>query len=162
MRRLLLLIVLSGFFVPSFSSLDTTYTKRIYTTTKVSIPPDIDGWINDEAWNQVSWDSDFQMHDPYDDRPASQRTDFKVVFDKENIYVAIRAFDSAPDSIVKRLTRRDDMDGDMVAILFDSYHDLQTAFSFVASAAGSKLDFYMTNDGDSEDDTWNPLQSVSI
>lgn len=157
MRRLLLLIVLSGFFMPSFSRLDTTYTKRIYTTTEVSIPPDIDGWLNDEAWNQVSWDSDFQMHDPYDDRPASQKTDFKVVFDRENIYVAVRSFDSAPDSIVKRLTRRDDMDGDMVAILFDSYHDLQTAFSFVASAAGSKMDFYMSNDGASEDDTWNPI-----
>jgi len=143
--------------MPSFSKQDTTYSKRIYTTSQVTVPPEIDGWINEKAWDQVSWDSDFQMHDPYDDRPASQRTDFKVVFDKENIYVAIRAFDSAPDSIVKRLTRRDDMDGDMVAILFDSYHDLQTAFSFVASAAGSKLDFYMTNDGDSEDNTWNPI-----
>ncbi len=157
MNRLLMLIVLSGFFVPCFSKQDTTYSKRIYTTSEVTAPPEIDGWINEKAWDQVSWDSEFQMHDPYDDRPASQRTDFKVVFDKENIYVAIRAFDSAPDSIVKRLTRRDDMDGDMVAILFDSYHDLQTAFSFVASAAGSKLDFYMTNDGDNEDNTWNPI-----
>ena len=157
MNRLLLLIVLSGFFMPSFSKQDTSYSKRIYTTSEVTTPPEIDGWINEKAWDEVSWDSEFQMHDPYDDRPASQRTDFKVVFDKENIYVAIRAFDSAPDSIVKRLTRRDDMDGDMVAILFDSYHDLQSAFSFVASAAGSKLDFYMTNDGDSEDDTWNPI-----
>jgi len=87
MRRLLLLIVLSGFFVPSFSKLDTTYTKRIYTTSEVTTPLAIDGWINDGAWDQVSWDSEFQMHDPYDDRPASQITDFKVVFDRENIYV---------------------------------------------------------------------------
>ena len=59
MRRLLLLIVLSGFFVPSFSKSDTTYSKRIYTTSEVSTPPDIDGWINEEAWDQVSWDQVF-------------------------------------------------------------------------------------------------------
>ena len=91
---------------------------------------------------------DFQMHEPYDDRPATQETRFKVVFDRENIYIAIRAFDTAPDSIVSRLTRRDEMDGDMLAFQFDSYHDLQTAFTFFVSAAGSKMDVYETRNGE--------------
>ncbi|MCK4748836.1 MAG: carbohydrate binding family 9 domain-containing protein [Bacteroidales bacterium] len=157
MRRLLLLVAISGFFTPSFARQDTVYPKKIYTPAEVQVPPVVDGWITDEAWEKVPWAEEFQMHDPYDDRPASQVTRFKLVIDRENIYVAFRAFDTAPDSIVKRLTRRDDMDGDMVAILFDSYHDLQSAFGFVASAAGSKVDFYMSNDGQSEDITWNPI-----
>lgn len=160
MKKLLLLFAIGGFFMPSYASLarqDTTYPKKVYSTTEISIPPQIDGWLDDAAWDQVSWGTDFQMHDPYDDRPASQETRFKVVIDKEYIYVAFRAFDTAPDSIVSRLTRRDEMDGDMVAILIDSYHDLQSAFAFVASSAGSKLDFYMSNDGSNEDDTWNPV-----
>lgn len=157
MRRLMMLIVLSGFFVPSFSKQDTTYSKKTYTTAEVQISPEIDGWLNDKAWNAVPWEGGFQMFDPYDNRPATQETQFKVVFDKENIYVGIRAFDTAPDSIVQRLTRRDEIDGDMVVFQFDSYHDLQTAFSFFVSAAGSKMDLYMSNNGENEDQTWNAI-----
>ena len=141
MRRLLLIVAMSGFLIPSFARQDTAYPKKIYTTAEVSAPPEIDGWLNDKAWELVPWEGNFQMFDPYDDRPASQDTRFKVIVDRENIYVAIRAFDTAPDSIVNRLTRRDDIDGDFVGMQFDSYHDLQTAFTFVASVAGSKLDF---------------------
>jgi hypothetical protein len=157
MRRLLMLIALSGFFVPSYSKQDTIYPKRTYTTSEVYSPLVIDGNLNDEAWNAVPWEGDFQMYEPYDDRPPTQETRFKVVFDKENIYVGIRAFDSAPDSIVSRLTRRDEIDGDMVAFMIDSYHDLQTGFTFFISAAGSKSDLYMSEDGQNEDETWDAI-----
>ena len=80
-----MLIVLCGFFVPSFSKQDTTYSRKKYTVVEVQTPPEIDGWLNDEAWNTVPWEGGFQMFDPYDDRPASQETRFKVVFDKENL-----------------------------------------------------------------------------
>ena len=157
MKRLLLFFALSGFFISAFSQQDTIYPKKIYSTRNVTRPPDIDGWINDQAWDEVQWEGDFQMHEPYDDRPATQETTFKVVFDRENIYIAIRAFDTSPDSIVSRLTRRDEIDGDMLAFQIDSYHDLQTAFTFLVSAAGSKMDGYMTENGDNMDDTWNPI-----
>lgn len=153
----MLFLIASGFFLSAFSQQDTIYPKKVYTTLKVSHPPEIDGWINDQAWSEVPWEGNFQMHEPYDDRPATEDTKFKVVFDQENIYIAIRAFDTAPDSIVKRLTRRDDIDGDMVAFQFDSYHDLQTAFTFFVSAAGSKMDAYETQNGEDMDDTWNPI-----
>ena len=152
-----MLVVLGGFFIPSFAKQDTAYPKKIYTTSEVSVPPEIDGWINDAAWDQVPWEGDFQMFNPYDDRPATQKTRFKVVLDRENIYVAIRAFDTAPDSIVRRLTRRDNIDGDMVAFQFDSYHDQQTSFTFFVSAAGSKMDAYESEDGSNMDETWNAI-----
>ena len=152
-----MLIVLSGFFMPSFCKQDTTYSKRSYTAVEVRIPPEIDGWLNDDAWEAAEWGGDFQMFEPYDDRPPSQETRFKVIFDEEYIYVGMRAFDTAPDSIVRRLTRRDDIDGDLMAFQFDSYHDLQTAFTFIASAAGSRADFFMSSDGENEDETWNAI-----
>lgn len=152
-----MLFVLGGFFLPAFSKQDTTYSKKTYTTARVSIPPEVDGWLNDDSWNSVPWEGGFQMYEPYDDRLPTQETQFKIMFDADYIYVGIRAFDSAPDSIVSRLTRRDEIDGDMVAFLFDSYHDLQTGFTFVVSAAGSKLDFYLSDDGRSEDLTWDAI-----
>ena len=113
-----MLIVLCGFFIPSFSRQDTTYSKRSFTAVEVQVPPEIDGTLDDDAWNAVPWEGGFQMFEPYDDRPSSQDTRFKVIFDKDNIYVGMRAFDTAPDSIVSQLTRRDDIDGDVSADSF--------------------------------------------
>ena len=122
--------------MPSFSKQDTTYAKKTYTVAGVQIPPEIDGWLNDGAWDAVPWEGDFQMYEPYDDRLPTQKTQFKVMYDADHIYVGIRAFDTAPDSIIQRLTRRDEIDGDWVAFMVDSYHDLQTGFTFIVSLCG--------------------------
>ncbi len=68
--------------------------------------------------------------------------------------MAIKAFDASPDSIVSGSTGRDNTDGDWVAIIIDSYHDLRTGFMFGVSAAGVKLDEIMSNDGNYEDSSW--------
>lgn len=50
------------------------------------------------------------------------------------LYVAIQCLDAEPDKIVKRLSRRDNIQGDWVAIGFDSYFDKRTAFVFRVDA----------------------------
>ena len=106
--------------------------------------------------NQVNWVDDFTQNEPYNGRTASQRTEFKILFDEDNLYVAIKAYDTSPDSIVNRLTRRDEADGDLVGIIFDSFHDLRTGFLFGVSSAGVKYDQMFTNDGQNEDSSWDP------
>jgi hypothetical protein len=52
------------------------------------------------------------------------------------------------------------MDGDVVGVLFDSYHDLRTAFAFFVSASGVKTDEIFSDDGSNEDLTWDPIWYV--
>jgi hypothetical protein len=59
---------------------------------------------------------DFTQYDPFNNKPVSQKTEFKILYDDNNLYVGVRAFDTNPDSIVRRLTRRDQIEGDAVAI----------------------------------------------
>ncbi|HPT21376.1 MAG TPA: DUF5916 domain-containing protein, partial [Bacteroidales bacterium] len=103
-----------------------------------------------------TWIDDFTQYEPYNGKPSTQRTEFKIIFDEDNLYVAVKAFDTSPDSIVNRLTRRDDIDGDDVALLIDSFHDLRTGFMFGVSSAGVKFDQMHTDDGQSQDDSWDP------
>ena len=70
--------------------------------------------------------------------------------------MAVKAYDSSPDSIVNRLTRRDQADGDLVGIIIDSFHDLRTGFMFGVSSAGVKYDQVFTNDGQNVDQSWDP------
>ena len=130
--------------------------KKRYQATKVQVPPEINGIIDDEAWKQGTWADDFIQNEPYNGRQASQRTEFKILFDEDNLYVAFKALDTSPDSIVNRMTRRDQVDGDLVAIIVDSFHDLRTGFVFGVSSANVKYDFMITNNGQGEDQSWDP------
>lgn len=124
-------------------------------------PPDIDGVLDDAAWELVKWEGEFIQRDPYENEAPSQKTAFKVIYDNNNIYVAIRAFDDNPKEIERRLTRRDQFQGDFVGISFDSYNDNLTAYSFIVNAAGVKNDERITNDGDF-DETWDPVWYVDV
>ncbi len=130
--------------------------KKQYEATHISKPPTIDGVLDDEAWQSGTWAGGFTQNQPFSGRPETQRTEFKILFDDNNLYVAIKAYDTHPDSIVNRLTRRDEADGDLVGIIIDSFHDLRTGFLFGVSSAGVKYDQMFTNDGQNQDPTWDP------
>jgi hypothetical protein len=134
--------------------------KRTYNTNKISTePPHIDGIFNEKIWDTVEWSGEFIQRIPYENKPPTQQTQFKILYDNENLYIAIRCFDTSPDSIVKRMSRRDGFNGDWVEVNIDSYHDLRTAFSFTVTAAGVKGDEAITNDGD-WDSSWDPVWYV--
>lgn len=143
--------------------LSTTYVQaqvRVYNTSKlIGEAPIIDGYISEDIWNIVEWSGDFTQKEPFENQKPSQQTAFKVIYDDNNLYVAIRAFDTEPEKIERRLNRRGNQDGDWVAIAFSSYNDKRTAFSFGVTAAGVKADGIVTNDVD-WDDTWQPVYEV--
>jgi len=120
----------------------------------------IDGKLDEPAWTKATWQDDFTQYEPSEGKNPGQKTDFAVLLDENYIYVGFKCWDNHPDSIVQRLTRRDEMDGDFVAVQFDSYFDKRTAFSFMANAAGIKNDFIISNDGENEDNTWDPIWVV--
>jgi len=158
MIKILISSVLIGITAVSILSAQTEYLpKKVYEAYRVDVPPVINGVFDDEAWTQGTWAGDFTQLEPYADRPPSQATEFKLAYDDMNIYIAIRALDSAPDSITNRMSRRDNGDGDMVFVVFDSYHDLRTGFIFGLSSAGVRFDMIQSNNGQNEDETWDPI-----
>jgi len=132
-------------------------SKKYYTSRFSSDSPKIDGILNDSAWTFVEWAGDFTQFEPANGAKPSQRTRFKIVYDDDYLYVAIRAFDSVPGEIVKRMSRRDGFEGDFVEINIDSYHDYLTAYSFTATVAGVKADEKVTSNGFVWDDSWDPI-----
>lgn len=148
------LIVLSSFVISIYAQQsDQKQYKAIRVTGSV---PVIDGKLDDPAWQSGEWGTDYVQYEPLNGRPPSYPTYFKILFDDNNLFIAMRAIDPHPDSIVSRLTRRDFDEGDVMVIAFDSYHDTRTAFCFGVSAGGVKSDFILSNDGDNNDANWDP------
>lgn len=154
MKRICILAFLLGL---SLFSHGQELAKKLYTTYRAEVAPVINGNLNDDAWQDGSWAGDFIQYEPYEGRKPSQETEFKICFDDLHLYVAFKAYDTAPDSITNRMSRRDNADGDMVFIVFDSYHDLRTGFTFGVSSAGVRFDQIMSNNGNSEDSSWDPI-----
>ena len=86
----------------------------------------------------MAWGGDFIQYQPKENAPPYQKTQFKILYDEKFLLIAYRCFDTAPDSIVQRMGRRDEFPGDWVEVNIDSYHDLRTAFSFTLSVSGLK------------------------
>jgi hypothetical protein len=144
------------------SSAGQKKSVRIYYTTRlITVRPEIDGVLNDECWKTGEWAGDFTQWVPREGAKPSQPTHLKILYDDKNIYVAIRAFDSEPDKIIRKRGRRDEFNGDVVGINFDSYHDHRTGFEFNITAAGQKIDLILTNPSVG-DYNWNAVWYAKV
>ena len=131
--------------------------KRSYSTNRISKEPVIDGVLDDAAWSDDNWQDNFTQIEPFDGKPSTQNTSFKLVYTDNFIYVAIKSFDNEADKIDSRLMRSDNTGGDYVSVQIDSYHDKRTAFAFYVNAAGVKSDILFSNNGTVSDKNWNPI-----
>ena len=123
--------------------------------------PTVDGVLDEPVWASAMAARDFVVFQPNEGDPASQRTEARVLYGTDAIYVGIRAFDEAPDSIVSRLARRDERPhSDWVDVVVDSYHDRRTAFGFGVNPSGVKVDVYYFDDT-SEDTSWDAVWDVA-
>src|SRR5687767_1560495 len=159
MNKTCLLIFFIHFFIAAAWSNpgDSVIVKKKYFTKHLSGSITLDGIPSEEAWNAVEWGGDFTQFTPHGGNPPSQQTSFKILYDEKFLYIAYRCHDLAPDSIVKRMGRRDAFPGDWVEINIDSYHDQRTAFSFTLSVSGVRNDEFVSENGDYWDVNWNPI-----
>jgi hypothetical protein len=133
---------------------------RVYNTIRVTTEkPAIDGILDDACWKTGEWAGNFTQWIPQEGAQPSQPTQIKILYDDKNLYVAVRAFDSEPEKIIRKAGRRDEFNGDAVGINFDSYHDHRTGFEFNVTAAGQKIDLILTNPMNG-DYNWNAVWYV--
>lgn len=124
-------------------------------------PPTIDGILDERDWAAAPTAQNFIVFEPIEGADASQATEARVLYGADAIYVGMRAFDTAPDSIVARLARRDERPhSDWLEVFIDSYHDHRTAFRFGVNSAGVKSDGYMYDDIE-EDESWDAVWDVA-
>ena len=98
-----------------------------------------------------------QKNQPDDGAEPTRQTQFKILYDLENLYVGFRCFDEDPTQIERRMSRRDGFAGDWIEINIDSYFDKRTAFSFTTSVSGVKGDEFVSNNGNNWDESWDPI-----
>ena len=129
---------------------DTTMAGApVARAVQVDVPPVVDGRLDDEVWLRAEPLEGFVQRIPRDGAPASERTEVRILFDAEAMYVGVWLWDSAPERIVDGPAIRDSRldDSDAVLLLFDTYHDGQNGFVFGTNPSGIEYDGQVTNEG---------------
>lgn len=131
---------------------------------KISQAPQIDGNLDDAAWNNVSAVTDFIQNFPSVGQPATQKTIVKIVYDNTAIYISAYLYDD-PLLIRKQITARDEeqyKDLDYFSVFFDTYNDHQNGFQFLVTSSNVQTDTKLGSNftglgGEYGDRTWDAV-----
>ena len=93
--------------------------------------------------------SAFWQEQPDEGQPASERTEVRVMFTADTLYIGVILFDREPDGIIVSDARRDAPmdDTDSFQMIVDTYRDRQNGFVFGTNPAGIEYDGQVTNEG---------------
>lgn len=113
---------------------------------------EIDGKLNERDWADAKPATHFTQTEPLDGGAPSQRTEVRIMYDDDAVYVGARLYDTT-GHIASRLGRRDNdlPDSDWFIVVFDSYHNHTGGYRFKVNPAG------IVGDEANGDRSWNPV-----
>ncbi|HUP88337.1 MAG TPA: DUF5916 domain-containing protein [Longimicrobiales bacterium] len=129
------------------------------SATKVARAPKLDGHLDDEAWTNAQWITQFVQREPKEGDAASQPMKVAFAYDNDALYIGARMEVSDPAVMRALVTRRDrEETSDQLLVSFDTYHDQRTAYTFAVSSAGVRIDYYHSSDFETNRDyTYDPV-----
>ena len=136
------------------------------TVSFTNAPPVIDGNLNDPEWNFAESVTDFVQREPDNGQPGSERTEVRMLYDKEAIYLAFWLYDREPDRIIALDLRRDSRlnTDDTIAVQLDTYHDRRNAYLFRVNPLGTKYDAEVRNERNVNsdwDERWDAVARIT-
>jgi hypothetical protein len=124
-------------------------------------PITIDGRLNEGVWTSAQPATDFRQQVPKEGQPASERTEVRLAFDDQALYIGARMFDSTGAAGVRtRLGRRDQsLEGDYIQLVLDTYHDHTGRTVLQVNPSGVKYDAGQASPY--ADPSWDPVYTVA-
>jgi hypothetical protein len=116
--------------------------------------------LDEEVYGTVPPISDFIQMEPAEGEPATEQTDVWVFFDRENLYIVGRCWDSHPEREVADEMRRDNgriFNNDEFAFSLDTFHDRRTGYNFEMNPLGARMDGEISDDGNVVNTSVNPV-----
>jgi hypothetical protein len=127
-------------------------------------PLRVDGALDDEIYRAFKPMTGFTQAEPRAGEPANEQTEIWIFYDRENIYVSARCWESRPDRLMANELRRDHnniIQNDNIAFGFDTFYDRRSGVVVETTPIGAKLDVQYAYEGQNNYD-WNPIWDVKV
>ncbi len=138
--------------------------KKVLQTKFISESITIDGKLDEKIWESASEASNFIMFEPDNGKPIpdTKKTEVKVVYDNDAIYIAAILYDNEPNKILKEITKRDEFGtSDLFGVFINGFNDGQQDFQFYVNAADGQADC-LTTDANGEDYSWDAVWNSKV
>ena len=129
-------------------------------------PPVMDGIVDESSWTLAEVATNFLQREPREGQPATERTEVRILYDDENLYVGLIAYDSDPSAIIATELRRDEIghrfggSDDTFTVLLDTFNDGRSAFQFTVNPLGTRYDATIRNEREVNSD-WDEAWSAA-
>jgi hypothetical protein len=155
---------------PEIVSTRTTVAHRV-EASRTERPPVIDGRLGDAAWNDAILIDNLRQVEPVENGEPSERTEVRILYDADFLYIAFRCFDREPSGIIATEMRRDgaassggrgfgnggtNFRDDRVMVVLDTFHDRRNGFYFEINPVGARTDGLIENNDDLRTD-WDGI-----
>ncbi|MBD3166761.1 hypothetical protein GF324_09195 [bacterium] len=135
--------------------------SRVAHARRAMIPPVIDGSL-EPLWYQADPVTGFIQYEPREGDSPTYTTTVYILYDTEALYLGFSCEDAWPDSISRRVRKRDDVGrADRVYINLDTFRDRRNGYYFGVTAAGVQADGTISNENDF-DGTWDAVWSSEV
>ncbi|MFC2135832.1 DUF5916 domain-containing protein [Bacteroidota bacterium] len=153
----LLVYIISQAGIISAQTMEITNDSLQISAYKIESEIYIDGILDESAWKSAAPIRQFTQKEPNDGEPVSERTELRIIYDHDNLYLGIKCWDTETQLIVANEMRRDNplSNNDAVEIILDTYNDHRTAFSFVTNPLGAQRDGVITAGVDEDNQNWD-------
>ena len=129
--------------------------------TRLTAPLQIDGRLDEPVYETVRSITDFIQQLPDQGALGSERTQARVLFDDDSIYISARCYDTAPPSAwVANEMRRDVIQlrqNDSFSLMLDTFYDRRNGLAFLVTPIGGFSDFAISNEGGRVNTDWNTI-----
>lgn len=125
-------------------------------------PLRIDGRLNESIYQRIPPINGFIQQEPHEGQAATEDTDLWFFFDRDNLYIGARCWDSHPEREIANEMRRDHSNlaqDESLTFVFDTFHDRRTSFHFLVNRLGGVSDGIGTDERSYNGD-WNTVWTV--
>ena len=122
----------------------------------------LDGVLDEKVWSRATKEgSDMLQYEPRQGVPMSQKTEFMVAYDEDNVYFGIIAYDTEPAKIVASVMERDESPfyDDSLFLAIDTMNDSRNGYVLWTNPNGIKYDASVTNNS-SLNSQWDGIWDV--
>jgi len=125
-----------------------------YNITEVLDEINIDGKLDEATWQQTEIGTDFWQKVPFFAEGADPKTEVRLAYDDNNLYVAAKCYQTA-DIVIQSLKRDQYWDNTGIAIVLDPLNSKTNSVLFGTSAVGVQWDAVRTETSGTSSDWSN-------
>jgi hypothetical protein len=123
----------------------------------------LDGVLDEPVWRRAVHGGEFIQQEPVLGAQPTERTEVRVAFNRDHLYIGVICFDSEPDKLQGNTRKRDEFLGadDRFMWTMDTFLNQQTGYFFEMNPAGLMADALM-GPGGSNNREWDGIWNARV